>query len=64
MGIPSASAELLYESEEHAGAPEKSSLLFKIPLQSSAAGEGREKARADLMELLLSLWKGQEGSST
>lgn len=51
-------------AEEHTGALEKSSLLHKIPLQSSAVGEGREKARADLMQLLLSSWVGQEGSST
>lgn len=51
-------------AEERAGALENCSLLHKIPLQSSALGEGREKARADLMRLLLSLWVGQEGSST
>lgn len=51
-------------AEEHAGALEKSSLRHRVPLQSSAVGEGKEKARPDWTQLLLSLWVGQEGSST
>lgn len=42
----------------------KELLLHKIPLQASAVGEGRDKSGADLMQLLLSLRAGQEGSST